>query len=152
MKKVFLLLREQSFVCMMVLFFIILICQTQASAQTQDGIDSMNVMTKFHVNPNPADTLDPTYDIIYTVILNDTVNIKKIHLNAGVSQGDKDVFNLPVKLDGSGNLPTDVVYERKGNVAVIILSSRHLLTNYYYQAKTEDDKGNFSNPHTYHYK
>jgi len=152
MKKVLLLSGYKTFSCILLSFFSMLLCRNQAAAQKQPDIDSMNVVVKLHVNPNPADTLDPTYDVTYKLILNDTVSLKKIHLNAGLSQGDKDIFNLNVKLDGSTNLPKDVTYQRKGNVAVITFIAQHLRTDYYYQAKTEDNNGNLSNPKTYRFK
>lgn len=143
---------SKSRIIFLVLCSMMIISNKQLSAQSQAGIVSMNVEMKLHVNPNnPADTLDPKFDIIYTLVLNDTVKVKTIHVNAGTAQGGSDIFSYDLKIKNNNNLPQGVTYNLAGNVATITVSSQYLRTDYYYQATAQDNSGNSSNPKTYHH-
>src|ERR1035437_6981362 len=96
---------NKSLIVFLMLCFNMVIAEKQLLAQSQTGIASMNVKFKQHINPaNAADTLDPTQDIIYTVIVNDTTKVKKIYLNAGTSQGGSDIFSYDVKFNNQNTL------------------------------------------------
>lgn len=139
------------FVAVLVLFLNVFGARTQVFAQVQPGIVSMNMDLKFHVNSNPVDTLNPTFDVVFKILLSDTLNIKKIHLMAGLSEGSNDVFEVAVKLDDTSNLPSGVTYLRIGNLILVTAKEKTIYSNYYYQAKIEKTSGGFSNPVTYHY-
>jgi len=148
MKKLF----SKPLIVFLPLCFNMVIDNNPISAQTQPDIVSMNVMLKQHFDPaNPLDTLDPKQDVIYTLVLNDTVNVKKIHLQTGTADGGNDIFTLSVKFDDK-NLPQGISYKRTGSVAVITLASQPIYADYYYEAKIENISGNFSTPHKYHFQ
>ena len=148
MKKLF----NKPLIVFLVLCSNMIIAKKEILAQSQTGIASMNVLFKQHINPaNAADTLNPTQDILYTIVLNDTLKVKKIYLNAGSSQGGSDIFSLAIKFDDKNNLPQGVTYQRTGNAIALTVTSQHIYADYFYQAKTEDPSGNFSNPLTYHF-
>ena len=143
---------NKSLIVFLMLCFNMVIAEKQLLAQSQTGIASMNVKFKQHINPaNAADTLDPTQDIIYTVIVNDTTKVKKIYLNAGTSQGGSDIFSYDVKFNNQNTLPQGITYQRTGSTVVLTITSQHVYADYFYEAKTEDPSGNFSNPLTYHF-
>lgn len=130
-----------------------LITLPQLFAQKKTGIDSMGVVIKLHVNPNnAADTLDPKYDIVFTLVLNDTVNLKKIHLHAGSTEGSSNIFSYDLNFKNNKNLPNEITYNYAGKVVAITIAAQHLYADYYYQAKVFDSAGNSSDPLTYHFK
>ena len=127
----------------------LLIC---TCVQAQADISSMEVKFRPHIkSSNPADTMNPTTDVMFLLVLNDTSKINKVHIKAGKTSGAEDFFNYSFKVDDKTNLPPDVSCKRTGNTIEVIVLNRTMNANYYYEAVNEDKTGKLSLPKTHHY-
>lgn len=134
---------------------LLIIAGVIAEGKAQSGdIVSMEVTYKSHIKlSNPSDTLNPTSDIVYTVLVSDTAKVTKIAINAGKAKEGKDIFNFSFKLDEKKvDLPARISYLRIGNTLIVTVADVPLYADYYYQVNVEDKSGKVLDSQTYHYK
>lgn len=84
------------------------------------------------------------------VRLNDTVNIKKVHVKLGTADGASDIFQYDFTFDSLLTSNNGISYIRKGSTLYLGLGSFMGLNFFYAEVKLEDFTGTLTFPVKYH--
>ncbi|MDQ3191757.1 MAG: hypothetical protein M3Q58_09195 [Bacteroidota bacterium] len=123
-------------------FVIALFLSPALSAQGNPGFSFEIQMIPNTLQENSLDTI---YNIECSLILQDTINISKIHIKVGTSNGASDMLDYAFLYDINAGYPGNQSYYR--NLNEVILGLGQFPSGlYFYETKLQYTSGTFSQP------
>lgn len=124
-----------------------LLCFT---AKSQSQIN--NLQLEFKLDPtivsidseNPSEYSASTkHQVVFTLTLSDTVNIDKVKITFGNTDGGTEFFTYSLNYNGN-SLPSGITLSRENNILTIYTGKYARISTFYASAKLKYSNGNYS--------
>ncbi|HET6243900.1 MAG: hypothetical protein H0V01_04440 [Bacteroidetes bacterium] len=116
-----------------------------ASAVQAQGIPDFSFEIQMTPNDIEVNNFDTIYNMECILILQDTINVSRIHVKVGTYNGASNMFNYAFLFDINAGFPGSQSYYRNANTVKLNLG-QFSAGNYYYETKLEYISGAMSQP------
>ncbi len=111
-----------------------------------------NLQLEFKLDPtivsidsgNPSEYSASTkHQVVFTLTLSDTVNIEKVKITFGTTDGGTEFFTYSLNYNGN-SLPSGITLNRENNILTIYTGKYAGISTFYASAKLKYSNGNYS--------
>ena len=112
-----------------------------SSAQAQTNNNTPTYYMQYQYSGSVMNTVDSIYSITYHITINDNINVKKVHVNIGTTEGGNEILSQLINATGvSQSFPNGLSYNKAGNKIILGLGNR-CPNQQFISVKLEDNQG-----------
>ena len=120
------------------------------NAKSQSQIHNLQLEFKLDTTIVSIDSENPSeysastkHEVVFKITLSDTLNIDKVKITFGTTDGGKELFTYSLNHNGN-NLPAEVNVSKENNVIIINAGKYAGISTFYASAKLKYSDGSYS--------
>ncbi|HBX49684.1 MAG: hypothetical protein A2275_17195 [Bacteroidetes bacterium RIFOXYA12_FULL_35_11] len=116
------------------------------SCIAQENSNAPTYYMQYQFSGNVLNSTDSVYNIIYHISVNEIINVKKVHVQIGTTEGGHQILSQVINATGvSQTFPDGLSYNKTGNKIELGLGNR-CPNQQFISVKLEDNQGNIIEP------